>query len=344
MKKLISILLALVFVLSMATVTFAETQEWDGEYAATDPDTFTIKKVYEAENGVSVAETLNLVSTPATGNPDTTRNLTFGSLAVSGASSNITVNVPSYEKAGEYNYTITETAGNTAGVGYATNVSIKVKVLVAYDNVNHKLVIGNTTAGDNSGITYIIVEEDGADGEKVKLDTFKNTFNCGSFTVAKNVDGNMANENDEFEIKVTLTSAKTIGTTVTLAGTEVDPTQWKVDDNGIWTYTHTGEYREKDGAKTFSNIPVGVVVTVAETQTADKMNGYTYTSTKIGDTDFTSLTVANDTDAAIVVTNTKTATVETGIVLDSMPYFVMLAVACAGMFLLVSKKRMMREN
>lgn len=342
MKKLISILLALVFILSMATVTFAETPEWNGDYTASDPDTFTIKKVYEAENGVSVAETLTLVSTPATGNPDTP-NLTFGSLAVSGASTDITVNVPSYDTAGEYNYTITETAGNTAGVGYATDVSIKVKVLVAYDNVNHKLVIGNPTAGDNTGITYYIVQET-VNGNDVKLDTFKNTFNCGSFTVAKNVEGNMANETDEFEIKVTLTSAQPIGTTVTLAGTEVTPTQWTKNDNGTWTYTHTGYYTEKGGAKTFSNIPVGVTVMVEENINADKMNGYSYTNTMIGDTAFTGLTVADDTNAAIVVTNTKTATVETGIVLDSMPYFVMLAVACAGMFLLVSKKRMMREN
>lgn len=340
MKKLISILLALVFVLSMATVTFAETPEWDGTYTASDPDNFTIKKVYDAENNVSVAETLTLVSTPATDNPDTP-NLTFGNLAVSGASTDITVNVPSYDTAGEYNYTITETAGNTAGVGYATDVSIKVKVLVEYDNVNHKLVIGNP--GDNTGITYYIVKEK-VNGENVKLDTFKNTFNCGSFTVAKNVEGNMANENDEFEIKVTLTSAKTIGNTVTLAGTEVTPTQWTKNDNGTWTYVHTGTYCKKDGAKTFSNIPVGVTVTVEENTATDKMNGYNYTSTKIGDTAFTGLTVADDTNAAIVVTNTKTATVETGIVLDSMPYFVMLAVACAGMFLLVSKKRMMREN
>lgn len=341
MKKLISILLALVFVLSMATVTFAETEEWNGTYTASDPDTFTIKKVYDAENNVSVAETLTLVSTPDTSNPDKT-NLTFGSLAVSGASTNITVNVPSYNTAGVYNYTITETAGNTAGVGYATDVSIKVKVLVEYDNVNHKLVIGNPTAEDNTGITYYIVKDE-VNGEKVKLDTFKNTFKSGSFSVAKNVEGNMANENDEFEIKVTLTSTKPIGTNVTLAGENVTPGEWTIND-GTWTYVHTGTYTEKGGAKTFSDIPVGVVVTVAETTTDDKMNGYTYTSTKIGTDDFTSLTVADDTNAAIVVTNTKTTNVETGIVLDSMPYFVMLAVACAGMFLLVSKKRMMREN
>lgn len=342
MKKLISILLALVFVLSMATVTFAETPEWNGDYTASDPDTFTIKKVYEAENDVSVAETLTLVSTPATGNPDTP-NLTFGSLAVSGASTDITVNVPSYDTAGEYNYTITETVGNTAGVGYATDVSIKVKVLVAYDNVNHKLVIGNPTAGDNTGITYYIVKET-VNGNDVKLDTFKNTFNCGSFTVAKNVEGNMANETDEFEIKVTLTSAQPIGTTVTLAGTEVTPTQWTKNDNGTWTYTHTGYYTEKGGAKTFSDIPVGVTVTVEETTTGGKVGNYTLKGYTINGASGNTWTVDDTTDGVFVVTNEYDTSVNTGIVLDSMPYFVMLAVACTGMFLLVSKKRMMREN
>ncbi len=333
MKKLISILLALVFVLSMATVTFAETQEWDGKYADTDPTSFEeIIKTYTSEGDVIVTETLSFTSTANTANPDGgANNLTVDNLAVSALNAGtLKVNVPSLPAVGKYEWTIKENPGTTAGVIYS-NAEIHIIALVEYNNDAHKLQI-------HSYESYIKLEND------TKAKTFENVFQSGSFTVAKNVEGNMANENDEFEIKVTLTSAKPIGTTVTLAGTEVAPTQWNVDDNGTWTYVHTGTYSEKGGAKTFSNIPVGVVVTVAETTTANMMNGYTHTSTKIGTNDFSSLTVADDTNAAIVVTNTKTTNVETGIVLDSMPYFVMLAVACAGMFLLVSKKRMMREN
>lgn len=332
MKKLISILLALVFVLSMATVTFAETQEWDGEYAATDPTSFEeIIKTYTSEGNVIVTETLSFTSTANTANPDGgANNLTVDNLDVSALNAGtLKVNVPSLPAVGKYEWTIKETGGTTAGVIYS-NAEIHIIALVEYNNDAHKLQI-------HSYESYIKLENNN------KAKTFENVFQSGSFTVAKNVEGNMANETDKFEIKVTLTSDKPIGTTLDLAGTQVAPDAWTVT-NGTWTYTHTGEYCEKDGAKTFSNIPVGVVVTVAETQTADKMNGYDYTSTKIGTADFTSLTVADDTNAAIVVTNTKTTNVETGIVLDSMPYFVMLAVACAGMFLLVSKKRMMREN
>ncbi|MDO5546715.1 MAG: DUF5979 domain-containing protein [Eubacteriales bacterium] len=180
--------------------------------------------------------------------------------------------------------------------------------------------------------------------ETVKLNKFANTFKSGSFTVAKDVTGNMANETDQFEIAVTLTSAKPIGTTVTLAGTEVAPSSWtKTEGKEEWTYTATLNYSEAGGAKTFSNIPTGVVATVAENTSTEKMNGYTYVSTKIGSENFTSLSIADDTNAAIVVTNDNSTSVETGITMDSVPYILLLAVACVGLVLFFVKKRSARE-
>ena len=71
------------------------------------------------------------------------------------------------------------------------------------------------------------------------------------------------------------------------------------------------------------------------------MNGYTYVSGEV--TAENLLTIDDDTDSPIVVTNKKTTEVDTGITMDSMPYILLLAVACMGLIVFISKKRMMRE-
>lgn len=363
MKKLLSIMLALILVFSMATVAFAdddeETPECDGTgYDSSAATSFTIKKAYDSESDVVVNETLNFTVTPATGNPSNA-TLTVGannSVEISALNTDITVSVPTYSVAGKYEYTIREAGGNTAGVTYTDN-TIKVQVLVEYDNDNHKLVIGNPK-DPTSGITYYIVKaEDGS-----KTDTFENTFKSGSFTVAKDVIGNMANETEKFDITVTLSSTKPIGTNFSLAGSTVTPSNWtpvKNDDDEItgYTYSKTLNISESSGKQTFSDIPVGVTVTVSEDTANDKMNGYTqegiftgsYTVTngEVKDSiEFTSLNVEDTTNSAntnITVVNRKSTTVDTGITLDSVPYFLMLSIACVGMFLLLSKKRANRE-
>lgn len=337
MKKFLTMMLALVLVLSMSTVAFAAEGEstWDGSYTATDATTFNeIVKTYTSENNVVVNETLSFTSTAQTTNPDGgTANLTVADLKVSSLNpGTLTVTIPSLSKAGTYEWTIKENAGNTAGVTYS-NAEVHVIVLVVYDNTNHALKIANTSS-------YIKLEN----GKKAKA--FDNTFKSGSFTVAKDVEGNMANENDEFEITVTLTSTKPIGTNVTLAGTAVTPNQWtKNEDSGTYTCTSTLNYSERGGAKTFSDIPEGVTVTVVENTADGKMNGYTFDSINNNKEQNFSMEVADaDNNKAVVVKNTKGAEIETGITLDSIPYILMLAVVFMGLFVFFSKKRKMREN
>lgn len=340
MKKILPILFVMVLTLGISTAVVAFAEEKAVTYQHTKATTFEeVEKTYTSENGVVVTETLTFTSTANTKNPDggsanlTVADLTVDSLGKDNLAGKLAVTIPSLSQAGTYRWTIKENKGNTAGVQYNTDDTIHIIVLVVYNNETHALEIANTTS-------YI----EKIDGTKAK--TLDNEFQSGTFTVAKKVTGNMANENEKFEITVTLTSDKKIGTDVTLAGETIEPDDWtevKDDDGNVteWTYTSTMDYSESDGAKTFSDIPVGVEVTVSENKESNKMNGYTYVSTKIGEDDFTGLTVADGTDAAIVVTNEKGASIDTGIPLDSLPYVVMLSAACVGLFLFVSGKRTM---
>ena len=328
MKKIISLILALMLVLCMGVAAFAEEgTTWDGTYAPTDERTFNeIVKTYESENSVVVNETLSFTSAAATTNPDGgTANLTVADLVVSSTTpGTLAVTIPSLSKAGIYEWTITETAGNTAGVTYSQD-EVHVIVYVVYDNENHALKIADVNS-------YIKKAEDGT-----KAKTFTNTFKSGSFTVAKDVTGNMANVNDEFEITVTLTSTNPIGTNISVAGTTVTPADWST--SAPYTYTFTTNYSKIGGAKTFSDIPVDVSVSVSENSSDDNMKGYTYVSTKVGTTDFTGMTIADDTASDIVVTNDKGTEIDMGISTDSLPYVMLLGiVTMIGAAMLIKRR------
>lgn len=365
MKKFLSFALALVMILSLGVVAFADESANAGgvqdsskvTYTATAETTFSeIEKTYNSENKVVVNETLSFTSTASTSNPDGgTANLTVAALTVSSLTpGKLNVTIPSLSAAGTYEWTIKETAGKTAGVTYSSD-EVHVIVLVEYDNALKALKIAKTT----SYIKGVAGEDDNGEPTVIKKKTFENKFNSGSFTVAKDVIGNMANMNDEFEISVTLTSTNPIGTNVTLAGTTVAPSQWttnyETDKTTVknYTYTSTLTYSEIAGEKTFTDIPTGVTVTVNENTNDEKMNGYTQNGIYLGDYNvndttvsgekFTFLTVEDSTSAKITVVNQKTSTIETGVSMDSIPYVVLLTVACLGLVVLFTKKRAARD-
>lgn len=322
MKKLISLLLALVMVLSLSTVAFA-----DGETAPTDATTVTVKKTYKLVGaGSNPAEifTLEQIGEGSVAQSDATSAPHLGTITgaafkageatAAGVTHEITVALPSYSHVGVYTYTLKEIAtAQTAGVEYFGG--------------NIKLVV-TVVNGENGTLRIAGVHTEGeaAEGEdaKAKSDTFENTYSAGTLSVSKTVTGNLGDKTKYFEFKVTLTGVegKTYAESFAVTGgsNNSNPKTAKLGEN---------TFLLKDGETiSIANLPYGVSYTVTETAA----NGYT--TTKTGETGF--INAAEQTAAFI---NNKDGDVDTGVMLDSLPYILVLAfVAVAGTALILKKR------
>lgn len=234
------------------------------------------------------------------------------------ATSNLVVALPKYDRVGIYTYTIEEKESANAGV-----VTLTTPIT---------LVVTVTQEGNDKKVSVAVHCENPV-GEK--MSEFVNKYQAGSLNVKKTVVGNIADRDKKFEmtVKFEAPSEKNISSQVTYYDKD------GVKQEIVWADTDEdgkleGEARiavahnDVDGV-TISNIPYGVTYTVTE----DTYTGYTPTSTDNNGT----------VDAAsklTTITNTmENATVDTGIMLDSVPYILLLALAGLGAFAVVCKKR-----
>lgn len=337
MKKFLSMMLALVLVLSMSTIAFAAESE---ETTYTDMSTVTLTKEYEVTNAgtTSPAETFTfsaLTCTNVTNAADsvTTDNApvptiasvsyTAGEAGGENAGKNITINLPTYTSVGIYTYTFTETDGGTAGVTYRSE----------------PITLVVTVIEQNGKVRVAAVHTEGE--SEAKSGKFNNKYSAGSLSVKKTVTGIMGDKEKEFTVKVTFTAPA--GDTVRGDITYVDGTETKTIAAGEgWTGSKEVEITLKhDETVTFKNIPYGVTYTVVENDYTTKENGgYDAASYKFDD-DNKKIDSASEN---VTITNNKGGVVDTGINMDSMPYILMLAVVFMGLFVFFYKKRKMREN
>ena len=143
MKKLFAMLMAVVMIFSLATVAFAEEAEAPaaGHGLVSEETTYTaVIKAYDVTGGTILpVETLEFVSVADTTNPDGgVANLTIAPLAVTAATMNLDITVPSFSEVGTYHFTITETAGEAQGAVYSDG-EIYVSVLVTFNYEEKKL-------------------------------------------------------------------------------------------------------------------------------------------------------------------------------------------------------------
>lgn len=325
MRKLISLLLALVMVMSFATVAFA--YEGSANAAA------TIQKSYEIKHGTSANTEFSFkiafdkyennegVVTTITNAPEltvaATQNLANKEAAT--LTEDLSIDLSAFAKMpiGIYYYNITEIipadGAKIAGVTYDETPYLRLKVTVYHD-------------AEGKGINYV-----GAirvtDTDNVKTNIIENSYDAGALTVTKYIKGNMADMEKEFTFTIVLTAPT--GTVFTEnqnandnEGAEVEKTsasEWKITVN-----------LGNEESINITNIPAGTTYTVTE-----KNDGYTESS-EFSDT---SKTIAGGDEDTAKFTNTKSSDVDTGISLDSIPFVVMMVVCAAAAVLFIIKRR-----
>ena len=339
MKKLISMLLALLLVMSLSSAAFASSATY------TDMSTVTLTINYNETNegSTSPAEDLsftisNTSVTDAASGVDTsnmptptlgTVSYAEGDAGDTDMTKTLTITLPFYTSVGIYTYTITQTAGDKAGVSYwASDIRLVVTVIQDADGL----------------LRVAAVHTEGGEGEK--SDDITNTYSAGSLAVTKTVTGNMGDRSKYFAINVTLTGEadKTYAASYTVTGgtkltdgtTDAATESISVDGLSHTFYLQDGE------TFTIHNLPYGVTYTVTEADYTGENGGYdtpAYTYSDAG----TTKTVDSSSET-VDITNNKGAIVDTGISLDSLPYILLLVISLTGAVVFIVKRRSSRES
>ena len=318
MKKILAMLLAVMMLLSVASVAMAETTT-----IATD----AFKKVYNLTNpGTSSPEERFAFTLTCTGVTDAKEGITENDAPTltatidpmtAGNTKNISLSADkAFPSIGWYTYTITETAGTTAGVTYDTTVRT-LKVLVVNDDENG-LRIESVGAVKNS--------------DNMKDDTFTNVYSAGTLSIKKQVTGNLGDKDKYFTVTVTLTgeNGKTYANSYAVTGGKYTAGETiKVGEPKIF------ELKNGDTI-TIANLPYGVTYTVVENDYTGDNGGYD-AATYTGDTGENAK--IDGATQNVTITNNKDGSIDMGVMLDSMPYVLVLAVVGAAVIALIAKKR-----
>lgn len=331
MKKLIkrgfAALLALTLALGMSVSAFAvegtadtKTAVAKKDYQLTNPDTtspaedfhFTVEKVgvTDANNpdgsAVTKEQMPNLTITP----------VSYAAGAAGSADSKQGLDVKpdkDFPSVGVYTYTVTETDGKIAGVGY-NKEKLELKVTVFHDAATSAIKVAYAfRVGANKGADIV------------------NTYSAGSLHVGKHVDGNLGNKEQKFNINVTFTApeGQTVNSTITYGDKTITPEMMKDGSETVQISLAA------EDVMVFNNVPYGVTYKVQE----DKYEGYktTYSNTEEG-ADYVEGTI-NARFTVADIFNEKTGSVDTGVILHSAPYVLLLVgVGAAAVAFLILKK------
>ena len=206
MKKFLAMMLAVLMLLSMATVAMADDTNIDhGTWNITNianAGSFDLVMVYT--NGEHAPdETFSFTITPTT-DGDPTPTITVKPSNKSGVLSNtITVKLPTYTKVGTYEYTMKEVVPEnpTEGVTYDTEERT-LKVYVENTIISNQ--DGTTTPGFKCQVA--LIKQNGK-----KDDQFKNVYNDGTLVVKKTVETDVAVDKDnDYSITVKLTGVNNV--------------------------------------------------------------------------------------------------------------------------------------
>ena len=335
MKKLIALLLAMTMVLGMGATVMAA----DGDQQGVS--TITITKTYKDKNGgKSPAETFGFSTLSCESVTDAAEDVTKdnapiptigtvafteGEATAAGTEKTATITLPTYTSVGIYTYKFNEAIPTTKTAG------------VTYNEEDLYLVV--TVIEQNGKVRVAAVHcegghEPGEYGVDPKTDKFENTYESGTLAVSKTVTGNMGDQSKYFDVTVTFTAAsgEAINSTITYTGGQYA--------QPVTVANNTATIKVKHGdTVTFANVPEGVTWRVEEADYTGEGVGYdapTYST----QTD----TMAAGGEATCTITNNKEQTIDTGINMDSLPYFVIIGIVAAVAVAFFMKRRASAEE
>jgi len=231
-----------------------------------------------------------------------------------------TINLPTYTSVGVYTYLIEETTDDKiAGLTYTDAVLY--------------LVVTVTDDGSGNLIRTAAVHQDSISGTK-NITAFTNTYNDGDLAVKKLVTGNMGDKTKAFSVTVTFEkdSDTTVNSTISYTvGTDtytIAPSDWGTGNTVTATFNITNVM-----TVTFTNIPYNVSYAVKEADYSE------YTTTYSGDGDNNGEGVLDSYSETVTITNNYEKGIDTGVILDSLPYILILAVVLIGVVYLVLRRR-----
>jgi pilin isopeptide linkage protein len=258
----------------------------------------------------------------------------------------ITITLPKYDSVGKYTYTIKEVQGTTAGVTYwsAADASKDIKLVVTVNqDADGKIRVAAVH-------TESPADENNASG--TKTDKIQNEYSAGKLAISKTVTGNLGDRSKEFSVTVKFKTEtdKYVNEDITYGDDKIEKG---------WTDSKEVSIKLKHGETiTFNNIPYGVTYDVTEDDYTAEADGkydaakYVVKEGSASDTLITDaeVNVAESTDPVtgqeldapvefVEITNNKGTTIDTGVVLDSLPYILILAAVAIGIGAFVIRKR-----
>ena len=368
-KKVLAVVAAGAMTMGMAMPTFAAdpgktTEAW-------------ITKTYNTE--VGKAETFSFTATQKTGDGliGTTANVTMPKISFTADQTGTNsqrgkITFPTYPEAGKYEYTVTETqtvdpaVGNgdhekmiMSGAEYTMDVYVtdgatgteisNIVVNKVKDDEGQtatgKVDIGNTNT-NSFNFTNTYVQEAGTGTDPTDPDPTYNQF--GSLNVSKkivNANGTATTPDDEFAFTATFafptgTNASTLGGIKAANGETV---------TSVEGGTYTFKLKANENMK-FTGVPVGTTITVKESAAKNYKGSAAITIdgtqlTPVAATSYnTELTAVNSQKLGqkqntVDVTNTYNDVPVTGIIMNTLPYVLMIALCGVALIAFVGFKR-----
>ena len=161
-----------------------------------------------------------------------------------------------------------------------------------------------------------------------------------NLTVTKTVTGKLGDTNKAF----TFTITKADGTAVNIASANIEISE---ADRAKVEWLDNGKFTLKDGASiTFKNLPSGEYKFVEDDYIGEKYETSWQIGTdgKVYEKNRTATVTIGTTEQTVHFTNHRTLEPDLGVLLDTLPYIVILAVVAGGVALLMLRKRRKEDD